>query len=92
MDTSQLVFHEKFNFHEGNIILSATGSLDGRSTSPAETVYFRLHKSVLATYSSTFADMLALPQVDGAGSQAVVHLGDPLDHVIKLLTTIYYGG
>ncbi|KAG9049865.1 hypothetical protein FS837_008787 [Tulasnella sp. UAMH 9824] len=92
MDTSQLIFHEKFNFHEGNIILSASGSLDGRSTFPVEAVYFRLHKSVLAVYSSTFADMLALPQADGAGSQAVVHLQDPLDHVIKLLTAIYYGG
>ncbi|KIO33275.1 hypothetical protein M407DRAFT_17832 [Tulasnella calospora MUT 4182] len=92
MDASQFIFHEKFNFDEGNIIISANGPPDGRSTSPAETIYFRLHKSVLATYSSTFADMLAMPQGNGAGEQAVVHLQDPLDHVIKLLTAIYYGG
>ncbi|KAG8902199.1 hypothetical protein FRC01_009635, partial [Tulasnella sp. 417] len=91
-DASQLTFHEKFNFHDGNIIISASGSRDGRPTSPTETIYFRLHKSVLAIYSSTFADMLALPQGNGDGEQSIVHLQDPLNHVINLFTTIYYGG
>ncbi|KAG8990133.1 MutS-like protein, partial [Tulasnella sp. 427] len=92
MDLSQLVFHEGFNFHDGSIVVSATGSRDGRSSSAIETVHFRLHKSILAIYSTTFADMLSMPQGTSQGETSIVHLHDPLDHVIKLLTAIYYGG
>ncbi|KAG8940906.1 hypothetical protein FRC04_004889 [Tulasnella sp. 424] len=92
MDASPLVFHEKFNFHDGNILMSARGSRDGLPSSPVETVHFRLHKSVLAIYSTTFADMLSMPQGDNPVENAVVHLQDHGDHVIKLLTAIYYGG
>ncbi|KAG8958610.1 hypothetical protein FRC00_002533 [Tulasnella sp. 408] len=92
MDAPQLIFHDNFQFHDGNIIVSASGSRDGRPSSTVETVYFRLHKSVLAIYSTTFADMLSMPQGDADAGQAIVPLQDPLDHVIKLLTAIYYGG
>ncbi|KAG8940905.1 hypothetical protein FRC04_004888 [Tulasnella sp. 424] len=92
MDASPLVFHETFNFHDGNILMSASGSRDGLPTSIVETIHFRLHKSVLSIYSTTFADMLSMPQGDSPVENAVVHLQDPLDHVIKLLTAIYYGG
>ncbi|KAG9049866.1 hypothetical protein FS837_008788 [Tulasnella sp. UAMH 9824] len=92
MDASQLIFHEDFNFHDGNLLVSASGSRDGRPSSPEETVHFRLHKSILGIYSTTFADMLSMPQGDNPVEHAVIQLQDPLDHVIKLLTTIYYGG
>lgn len=92
MDAPQLIFHDNFKFHDGNITVSASGSPDGRPSSTVETVYFRLHKSVLAIYSTTFADMLSMPQGDTDAGQAIVHLQDPLDHVIKLFRAIYYGG
>lgn len=92
MDTLQPIFHENFNFHDGTIIVSASGPRDGGSSSTVETVHFRLHKSILRIYSTTFADMLSMPQGDGALEPAVVHLQDPLDHVIKLLAAIYSGG
>ncbi|KAG8899500.1 hypothetical protein FRC01_010489 [Tulasnella sp. 417] len=92
MDAPQITFHRKFNFHDGNIVVSASGPRDGLRSSPTETVYFRLHKSILATYSTTFADMLSMPQGEGAVEQPVIHLQDPLDHVIKLFIVIYYGG
>ncbi|KIO33276.1 hypothetical protein M407DRAFT_17833 [Tulasnella calospora MUT 4182] len=88
MDASQIIFHGKFNFQDGNILVSARGSRDGQRSSLVETVYFRLHKSILAIYSTTFAEMLSISQ-DRA---SVGHLQDPLDHVIKLLTAMYYGG
>ncbi|KAG8897478.1 hypothetical protein FRC01_011325 [Tulasnella sp. 417] len=89
MDALQITFHGKFNFHDGNLVVSASGPRNGLRSSPTETVYFRLHKSILATYSTSFADML---QGEGVVEQPVIHLQDPLDHVIKLFTLIYYGG
>lgn len=92
IDASQRLFHNDFDFDDGNVIVSANGPLDGRQSSPVETVYFRLHISILKMHSLTFADMFSMPPGNLIGGQPVIHLHDPLDHVIKLFKSIYQGG
>ncbi|KAG9049864.1 hypothetical protein FS837_008786 [Tulasnella sp. UAMH 9824] len=92
MDASQRLFHNDFDFGDGNVLVSASGPLDGLWSSPVETVYFRLHISMLEMNSIAFADMFSMPQGNRTGDQPVIHLQDPLDHVIKLFKSIYQGG
>ncbi|KAG9015947.1 hypothetical protein FRB90_004089 [Tulasnella sp. 427] len=82
--TQPLNFHPQFSFPDGDLVFSA--SIPGQD---AEKTYFRVHKPMLRLHSSTFSDMLDMPQGTEPGSE-VVHLYDNSGAVAELLTVIYY--
>lgn len=66
-DDENLVFHENFNFSDGNIVIRAVGSLGTGERDPQPPTCFRIHKSVIKAQSSAFSDMIDLC---GSGSPA----------------------
>ncbi|KDQ56623.1 hypothetical protein JAAARDRAFT_36100 [Jaapia argillacea MUCL 33604] len=65
---------------------------DGSVVLQAESVLFRVHRSILASYSDVFRDMFSLPQpstdekIEGC---SIVHLSDRAEDLKHLLKTLY---
>lgn len=72
--------------NDGNIVIAAVDQAD------ENTVYFKVHQTILSKYSMVFSDMFSLPQAvdlesyDGA---PVVVLPDDAKDVRAFLTAIY---
>jgi hypothetical protein len=72
--------HEELWFDDGSIILQVQATL------------FRVHQSVLATHSETFADLFTVPQPDSPDiidGCPVVRLADSPDDFLHFLRALY---
>lgn len=67
---------------------------DGNVILEADLVQFRVHRSMLSSQSTVFADMFTLPQPQNdvtVDDCPIVHLSDSAKDVEYLLRAIYYG-
>lgn len=90
-----MTFHCDFKFKDGNIILRASveATASGDPTSPAQTISFLVHKSILSLLSIVFAGMMDLPQPSEPETNdgiPVVDMPDNAAELLAVLNLIYY--